>query len=290
MRLAKHPITAVCTPLEAKRAALLFDEVNVAIDVSLGDDSLHRAEELFVGQPKYVRATGFSRFADSKDVDNLFKTFFSKFSSVKPSAMVSTAFGPPNADMKTLISIAQILAQNGRYAIPLYQSHEMLEDDISSKEHKIYRIVLERLPLVDPNGLGWQQVTESRTDPELNRRFRDLRLWMQAMSKEPSVHQIADTLDQRIDLYHSALRKHGIKTISGALTVFVDPAKLASASAAITGAAVLGSLELATVTGAIILAAQSALRVAEYLVGTRDVRAQYPEVALIHDIAGRAEA
>lgn len=63
---------------------------------------------------------------------------------------------------------------------------------------------------------------EFRRDAEATGKYRDLRLWLQDGISGQSVAHATDIIDQKIDDYSWAIRKHGLSTVPGAVTYLFD--------------------------------------------------------------------
>lgn len=125
-------------------------------------------------------------------------------------------------------------------------------------------ITLSGVRLVDTTNLAWDHILEFRKDGDARRQLRNLRLFLADNCENKSASYIQDKLEQRVDEYHSACRKHGFSLATSFLKAIVDPAT-SLGPAAVAAAAILAGdrhlVDLAVVGGTLLKTAQFALEV-----------------------------
>ena len=266
---------------EAKRAALFFDEVMIIHPV--GDWQLLSGEAHKDARDTYERLkiTGISGMWG--------------YRALRPPIEGSdiTDYADGQEGLKAaLCGLRLEYTTNGLRPppfVPVYGSEAQFLSELENRERTVWRVLIDNLPVVDNGALSWEHVKAAREDPELVYRFRELRIWMRNLDSKATKQQINDDLGRRIDQYHSAMRKHGIKSITGTLSLVANAPKLAAVGSVVGGAFYLGGSDAAALSAIAILVSGASLRITEFLVGREDIKATYPEVAFLHDLAKKAE-
>ena len=84
--------------------------------------------------------------------------------------------------------------------------------------------------------------------------------------------------------YQTALRTNGLKTLNGALSLFVEPSKLATAASIVSGTAfTLGAASAAMMAG-FLTAGNVAVKLTEYMIGKNQIRSDFGEIAILEEI------
>ena len=97
------------------------------------------------------------------------------------------------------------------------------------------------LALVEEASLDWEQVLEFRKDSDARMKYRRFVRWItsELMARTPA--QVQDVLSSRLEDYEWALRKHGLKTVLGALDATLDPKFLTAMSTTAVAAGLASS-------------------------------------------------
>jgi hypothetical protein len=256
------------TPYESMlRAALLFDEVvypgfsfvNLDID---GD---------WLGHLRQRHANA----ADERDREFMLEVerLYALDPEQHPNALVNKA---------RVRSLANLYVNKGRAVAFLYDRSfgEILEPG----ESKAYRAALDGLDIIDEKSLTLEQVNEFRGDAEARRKYRELHRWLNSGLQAASVEEAGDILHGKLDAYDWAIRKHGLKTVTGALHTLLDSRQLA----AIAGGTGLGAMMAGPVWGAVagglLVGANVATWLADRATELEDVRrGQDSEIAIIYE-------
>lgn len=160
------------------------------------------------------------------------------------------------------------------------------EQEISlSNFQGAYTAALQSIPLVVEQSCTWDQIWEFRSDPEAKWKYRRLRNWISNTLINTSSVQATDMIEQCIDDYHWAIKKHGIHTVIGTLKAVIQPDHLVTASVASFIAGLMAGTVGATVTAGLTISAHAALELTNFLVQRKEIaRGSYSECALIYEI------
>lgn len=184
-------------------------------------------------------------------------------------------------------SIASRLREMGANVIPSYATEDRFNKEFPDGHYLAYQAALESIPVVDNADLEWKQVLQVREDPSAVRKLRDLRLWLEVGVKAISVSEAQELIEQKIEDYTWALKKHGLKTTTGALSTLIDWKTPAGAAAAAVLAAPLGPIA-AALAGGLVVAGKIAVWAVERRIDHQDaVRGAHREVALLYDLRRR---
>lgn len=93
-----------------------------------------------------------------------------------------------------------------------------------------WEVCINNIPTIVEEKLKWGQVLEVRRDEAAVKKLRRLKNWVNSDMNGKSRCEIAELLDQAIDDYSFALKKHGIMTtVGGVATVLSSSASIAEA-------------------------------------------------------------
>lgn len=271
-------IVALVQTNEAKRAALFFDEVMILHRhwSQYTEEEAEEARELY----RRLKISGISGMWGASETVS------------QNGGVDSTDFSYGQEGLKAALhSMPYVYQEQGAMPpfVPVYGSEAQFISELENRDRTVWRVLIDNLPVVDNDALSWEHVKAAREDPELVSRFRELRIWMRKLDPKATKQQISDDLEQRIVQYHWAMRKHGIKSITGALSLVANSPKLATVSSVVGGAFYFGGSSAAALSALGILLGEGSLRITEFLVGREDVKATYPEVAFLHDLAEKAK-
>jgi hypothetical protein len=253
MRLKDVTLIGLCSEAAAKRTALLFDGVTIVADWERG---LEIDAELSILKPNFVSV--FAIQDNGSAYENTDKVFMS--------------------------ALARMSSGNGVECVPILSKMTAFNTEFDAKEHQIYNVLLDNIPIADEASLSWQQVIEVRQNPELLKRFVDLRMWLRTIGDTKSANEVRDTLEDRLLKYQAALSINGIKTINGALTVFLDPAKLVTSASVVASTAIVTNTAIATLAAGLLVAGNVAVKLTENFIAKKQIRTDFAEIALLEDL------
>lgn len=171
-------------------------------------------------------------------------------------------------------------------AIPTYASAAALESEYAAGRRDVIVAALTNLEVVDERLLTWEQVLEFRADPISRRDYRRMLNWLDRDMIGKTAQQVTDEIADRLESYHSALRKHAIGTTAGVVESLIDP-KFLAAVASVTGAIALTTELLAGVASAsALVAARIACSLAKRAVDRPELRTgANAVVAYVHEVS-----
>lgn len=181
-------------------------------------------------------------------------------------------------------SHAECLRQCGYSATPIYDTQERYLFDYGCGKTFVYQAALENLPDIIEDLVSWEQILEVRNDGEAIRKYRELRLWLEYSLSAQSIEHARDLIAKKIEDYEWAIRKHGLKTATGALSTIFDWKGLISAGAGASIGAALGGPVWSILTGTLLTVGRASVWIAERMIEMQDIK-HSPDsvVALICD-------
>lgn len=184
--------------------------------------------------------------------------------------------------------VAEVYGHKGYNVIPLYGMSERFDNEFGEGLQIGYEASLNTISIVAPENLTIEQVIDFREDAEAVRQYRSLRLWLRDGLKAQSVEHATDIMSQKLEAYEWAIRKHGLKTLTGALSAVVDSKTLiAIASGAGLTALMAGPMWAALASG-LLVCSRSLAWIAERQIDLSDMkRGQNSEVAIFYTMGRR---
>jgi len=177
----------------------------------------------------------------------------------------------------------------GVNATPCFLSTSQFDTLYGSEQGAVvYRAALNNLPVVSPESLSYEQLIEFRRDEDSVRRYRDLRLWLEQSLNGKTLSEATDIIGQKLDDYGWAIKKHGLKTITGTFSQILNWKQASMTGAvALAGGALAGEIGAAFAAG-LVIASQVGASIAERMIEHEDLtRGKDREVAIIYDIRKR---
>lgn len=176
----------------------------------------------------------------------------------------------------------------GAHMIPLYQSTQERQRDYQPGQQAVLISVVQNIDIVSERSLTWEQVSEFRSDGEARTAYRRFAHWMDKEMVGKSATYIIDEVSHRLERYEWAVKKHGLKTVLGALERTLD-AKSLIGSAAVTASieAVLHTPLLSLLSGAGLLVGNAAVKAAAHMIEKKDIAMEYRDVSFVHEIKKR---
>jgi hypothetical protein len=146
------------------------------------------------------------------------------------------------------------------------------------------------IPEVAEQHLSWDQIREFRDDSDALRKYRALKSWLQTAINAKTLSEAEDIIAQKLENYEWAIRKHGLRTVTGGLAAVLASDSLASIAAGAGIAALLHRPIWALISTGLIAGTKAALWVAERKIDLRDVKyGPNSEVALLYEARRLAE-
>lgn len=178
----------------------------------------------------------------------------------------------------------QIFSKFDLSVVELMPSFSKFNQSIPKGTSVAFEAALQNIPTVVEEQLSWEQVLQFRKDPESRRKYRALKSWLKDGLTATNLDEAKEIIEKRLDDYSWTVRKHGLKTITGGLTVILDSKTLGSIIATMGAATLLNNTTLAAIASGFILLSKVSVWVAERMVDLEDIkRGPNSEIALIYE-------
>jgi hypothetical protein len=179
---------------------------------------------------------------------------------------------------RALRTIVKLYEQQGVELTPVYHDpteYDALQPDFQQTQEGI-EVSLDFVPVAVEDNLSWEQVLDFRRDSEARKKLKRMRRWFTLELQDKSEAEIRATLEEKLDDYSWALRKHGIQTTVGGFTSFL------AAAAAPTTLSLLAASPLVVTGGGIALAAGAVAWLANKQVERTELHRS--EIAYLHEV------
>jgi len=100
---------------------------------------------------------------------------------------------------------------HGVDAYPLYESLQGFSTSTNESREAVLRVVFSRIP--SPlESTSWDEILEYRRDPESQRRFSALRVWVNnTVSKQAPINEVIEELEYLVAEFEAHIRRHKLK-------------------------------------------------------------------------------
>ncbi|WP_020589287.1 hypothetical protein [Desulfobacter curvatus] len=160
-----------------------------------------------------------------------------------------------------------------------------MENEYKPGDRDIIIASLNELQIVDENSLEWEQVIEFRKDKDARKKYRGFVHWLDKEMVGKPTPFIIDEIDERLEKYEWAIKKHGIKTVLGGLYSAVDLKSLLGSAVALGSLTLIGQELLGQLAAISTITAKCAIKVATALVDIEDIkRGAGSEVAYAYEV------
>ncbi len=218
---SKHETAAIT--LKPKTAALCFDRV-----WGTSDDAVPPLIRCWGGTQAELSGTGLA--AD--------------FNIKTKRAPIVAMIGPEDKKLEMLLAGTDLglasafrrisksfFGSQGIPLIPIFDFVKHRDQMYRQGNREVIITSLADLDIVDEEQLSWEQVMEFRADEEIREKYKRLLHWLdKEMTGRPQSF-IEDEIAQKLNDYHKALSKHGIRTIAGIVEEALDGKLIAGATA-----------------------------------------------------------
>lgn len=169
--------------------------------------------------------------------------------------------------------------------VPIYDSKSKLDHEYIQGNCAVIVKALHNLKIADNNSLSWPQVMQFRDDTDAHRKYRRLLHWLEKEMVGRPQDFIEDEIAQKLEDYEWALKKHGIKTVLGAISDTLDGKYLAGAATIIGSLSLAGHPDLGIFTGAGLVIGKVAVKLAIDMLELKDIeRGPNSEIAAVYEI------
>jgi hypothetical protein len=175
--------------------------------------------------------------------------------------------------------------------VNLFASHSVRDPRIRKGSSLAFQAALSQIPEVAEEELSWDQVCEFRKDSEAVRKYRALKMWLQSSVNAETLSEAEGIIALKLDEYEWAIKKHGLKTVTGALASIVSSDALVSITAGSGIAAIFHKPIWALISSGLIMGTKVGVWIAERRIDLHDIRyGPNSEVALIYEAKQLAES
>jgi hypothetical protein len=186
-------------------------------------------------------------------------------------------------------AVAESLRRDdGVDAIPQFASRRSQSLAYSEGTYDVVVAALSQVPVIAEETLTWEQVVELRADAQCRRALRRFVHWLDKDMVGRSPTFIADEISERMEDYQRAVRKHGLRTVLGALSSIIDSKVLLGGGAAVASISYASNAIGGLIAGGAVLAASAAIHVSRALIDLDETRyGLHPEIAFVAEVEAR---
>ena len=264
-----------------KVASLLFDKTFLATQYSSPkeDNPIYEVpEEVTFGLECINYPSAMRLLRRSESIYDQFKHLdIDKLKENKDLEILATAYASK--------SIAEECIENGIQATPLYPSEIAFSADFPEGENMTYQAAINNLPLVTNESLTWDEVLEFRKDQEAIRKYRAFRLWLSDGVKAKTLNQAQDLIAKRLEEYEWAIKKHGLKSTTGAVSQILNLKSISALSTGTLVSGILGGPIWSAITAGLLVGAKICVWIAERKIEREELsRESFADVALLYEV------
>jgi hypothetical protein len=170
--------------------------------------------------------------------------------------------------------------------IPAYASRSDRDSEYKRGDFAVLLAAIEKIDVVDESRLTWEQVQEFRHDSDARASYRRFIRWVNREMVGKDAACVADEIEERLDKYRWALRKHGIETIIGIIETVIDPKMLGSGSLFVASLGLTAGADAAATAAVSFVVGSAALAVARQFLNLEVAkRTDNYEIAFVHEIS-----
>lgn len=178
----------------------------------------------------------------------------------------------------------------GREPTLFYESSQDQSQEFQPGSKEVLMTAITSLEIVNEKGLSWEQVLEFRRDREARKKYRRLVRWLDAELRATAPSDVIGAMEDRLDGYQWAIRKHGLSTALGVVSALLDPKFLGGLSATVTAAAIAGGTGWAALAGTAVSVGRALVSFGTtYVGGIEARRGSNYEIAYLHEIQRRLQ-
>ena len=288
---------AVATARAAKRAALLFDWVykdsyfsaepfgelpdEIALEVTFPDGALFRAaQDAYVATP--VQVIHEQIFNDLPELVRL--QIEGPTAEFLKEYLRQSRRDHAELHRKVVPMFARALQAQGIRALPVYDEETLAHTSWLSGPETAFQAALDAIPMAVEESLSWEQILDFRSDTDAVQKYRRLKSFLASSLADVPYDKAVAILDKYLTDYDWAIRKHGITTVSGTLSIVITSAAVTGAASGASSAAAGLSPLWAAAAGAGITVAKVALWLVERRVAKNDILlGESGQVAWLHE-------
>jgi hypothetical protein len=182
------------------------------------------------------------------------------------------------------------LYDNIGHHIPVVYKKFDNEFRYKNKDTRVIHAVIQNLEIVDEQVLTWEQIIDFKKDHEMQKKYKRLIHWLDSDMIGRDVKYIEDEIAIRLDDYTRALKKHGIMTVTGAISSAMNYKSLLASLIAILGGNFVGKNIEGLLAAGTILIANLCVKVVEGRIGLEETRyGKNSEISYIYEVSKKTK-
>jgi hypothetical protein len=115
-----------------------------------------------------------------------------------------------------------------------------------SLKFETVEVKLMNMGIVDTSNVTWEQIVEIKQDESAVKKLRNFRLFAYENFNGKSMSYISDRIDQKMDEYELACKKHGLELVSSSVSMLLDSKSLLGLSAIVAASIWAGNWQVAS--------------------------------------------
>lgn len=272
-----------------KPAGLLFDKINIFPGAAPVEEIMKIPEEITFGL-KSVRdevSKGWTN-EDTKDYLKKIMEVEEKIGLKKENSWKRDLIDFPAFIM--IKNAVKAYSNLGIKVIPIYSSTNEVRRFLFSVGRSIaYEAAMDKILLVSNEDVAWDQIMEFRKDEDAKKKYRSLRLWFEDGLKTESIGHATDVISKRIEDYEWAIKKHGLKTRTGALSKILSLKSIASIAAGAGLTSLVGGPVWSMIAAGSLISSKVILWIADRKIDREDIKHEFQDIAYLLDIQKKFE-
>jgi len=189
------------------------------------------------------------------------------------------------AEMPWRERAAEFSSVVGGNLIPVLSTPFNLDRIFSRGNREVIVASIKGLRIVDEDQLTIGQVIEFRCDKQAAKKYQRMLRWLDTTMVGKTEAEVVDTIEQKLEDYEWAIKKHGIKTVTGAVSELLQGKYLLGTSGVAATLAATGHPDLGILAGAGLAVGKICVSVATSMLDHADVvRGSNSEIAWLFDL------
>jgi hypothetical protein len=258
----------------SKRAALLFDKIYLYFDDFPAEISYNVPRTII--KPLLIELSEHAKIVLENRYNIRYK--YKDLAEAKKE-MRNQAF-----TVETFFNSITLHFQNAGYLVtPIIDDSYSFEKEYPAGDKSAYCSVIENIPDIIEDETSWEQILEFRKDRESIKKYRSFHLWLSDCIKDGNVNNLSDLLSKKLEDYEWALKKHGLKTTIGYLSLLSDWQEISKIAGASVAAAFIGGPVISILSAGLMVGSKVTIKLLESKIQKQDIT-QRAEIAYLYDI------
>jgi hypothetical protein len=169
--------------------------------------------------------------------------------------------------------------------VPVFPHRNIRNLQYQEGQRWAVQAILCNIGIVDEGASSWAQVIEFRKDVDACRKYRRFLHWLDRDMVGKSLGYVQDEIADRLEDYRWALKKHGLKVITGTIEETLDGRYLVGASGAAASLSLAGYPTLGILAGAGLMLGKVVVKLAENRINYTDLkRGAESAICWVHEV------